>query len=147
MSSCKSLELARRNHQKKRLEKLVKILGVDSSYSTIDTIINESEIEISFPAFTVDTIMEYQIDTILVASQDGVKTEIKIMTDSVWFETHIFERDTIIQLKDTFIYKEVIKTVNTTPEKRENVWKWWHYLLTGAVVGLIITAAGLRLAK
>lgn len=148
LTGCTDLKRLKKNRQKRKLEKLVNVLGVDSSFIQMDTLVIEKKDTLTFPAITIDTILEYKIDSIYVATQDGVKTEIKIMTDSVWFETYVFERDTVIVTKDTTIIKEIIKTVNTTPEApKDGKWRWWHYLLAGTVLSLIGTSAILRLKQ
>lgn len=143
LSGCTDLKRLKKNRQKKKLEKLVESLGVDSSYSQIDTVYSERIDTLKIPSITVDTVMYYQLDTISVVQKDGVRTEIKIMTDSFWLETHVFERDTIYKTKDTTIVKEVIRTINTTPEAfKGNKWKWWMMYIVIAIsifIGILVS--------
>ena len=135
VSSCKSLELARRNRQKKRMEKLIQKFSLDSSTIQRDTIYSISLDTVYFPEIKWDTLHTYQLDSIMVVQKDGVKTELKIMTDTFWLQNTVLQKDTVIETKDTTIYVEKIKLVDKTPEKNKG---WVKYLTKVLIVGSII---------
>jgi hypothetical protein len=123
------------NRQKKRMEKLIQKFSLDSSTIQRDTIYSISLDTVYFPEIKWDTLHTYQLDSVLVVQKDGVKTELKIMTDTFWLKNTVFERDTVIEIKDTTVYVEKIKLVDNT---KETVIPKWRTVLNNISINLVM---------
>jgi hypothetical protein len=65
------------------------------------------------------------------------------MTDTFWLKNTVFERDTVIEIKDTTIFVEKIKLVDKTPEKVSNFFdKYMMNIGVGTVILLIFFLLG-----
>jgi hypothetical protein len=128
--------------QARALKKINKL--IEKHHLQLDTVRTEStdtiflRDTISIPEIKWDTLVKWKFDSLINVEQDGVKTELRIMRDTLWLRNTVYARDTFLEVKE--VTKTITKSVLTPKEIKTQVVPWWVILLLiTAVLGWIIT--------
>ena len=128
------------NSKPKALRRVEKLANKFSLTWTTDTIIKIDTIKfndtITIPEIKWDTVVKWNFNEPVVVEQDGIKTEITVMTDTLWLKNTVLKRDTIIELRE--VVKEKIKN-NYIPKEVTKTWiPWWVYFTIGMLVSIVL---------